>query len=336
MKHYSFPHIGSFSQAVKSMQRHYRYIGKNDDGYPLYDELKELPTVKFIGTTKLHGTNTSIVVDVKSKEIYVQSRKRIITPGDDNYGFAQFASNLTFDELMANIPWMVRGADKFVIYGEWVGKGIQSKVAVTQLDKAWFVFAVRGINEGWDHSIWTDDVVSVPEKRVFFMPWYGEREVYVNLNDPARSEDELNNLMKQVEESCPVAKEFGVDGHGEGMVWHPDWTEKRYDYAFKVKGEKHSGGGEKKARAVQPLSAGEIAFVKETVTEERFDQGLDYLRETGDREVSVKRTGEFLSWLVNDILREESERLGNLNVSKIKKELGKAARVKFIDHVNKI
>jgi hypothetical protein len=42
------------------------------------------------------------------------------------------------------------------------------------------------------------------------------------------------------------------------------------------------------------------------VTENRLNQGLDYLRET-QQEVSVENTGTFLRWLYNDCVKEEAD-----------------------------
>jgi len=40
-----------------------------------------------IVTEKIDGTNSAIVID-EVGDVYAQSRNRLITPGDDNYGFA--------------------------------------------------------------------------------------------------------------------------------------------------------------------------------------------------------------------------------------------------------
>jgi len=66
-------------------------------------------------TEKIDGTNACIIIQ-DGKVVGVQSRKRLITPDDDNYGFA---------------GWVERNEDELESlgdgyhYGEWAGLGIQ-------------------------------------------------------------------------------------------------------------------------------------------------------------------------------------------------------------------
>lgn len=66
-------------------------------------------------TEKLDGTNACIIIS-DNEIIGVQSRKRLITPEDDNYGFAQWVSENKDDIL---------GLGEGYHYGEWAGLGIQ-------------------------------------------------------------------------------------------------------------------------------------------------------------------------------------------------------------------
>lgn len=71
-------------------------------------------------TEKLNGTNACVVVDDEGfagTAVYAQSRKRIIVPGDDNFGFAGWVA--TNRDLLADTLGFGRH------YGEWVGPGIQ-------------------------------------------------------------------------------------------------------------------------------------------------------------------------------------------------------------------
>lgn len=66
-------------------------------------------------TEKMDGTNACIII--KDGEILgVQSRKRLITPEDDNYGFAQWVDDNKDD--------LINLGDGYH-YGEWAGIGIQ-------------------------------------------------------------------------------------------------------------------------------------------------------------------------------------------------------------------
>lgn len=67
-----------------------------------------------IVTEKIDGTNACVVVE--GYRAYAQSRKRIITPTDDNYGFAAWVAEHE-DELL--------GLGDGYHFGEWYGAGIQ-------------------------------------------------------------------------------------------------------------------------------------------------------------------------------------------------------------------
>lgn len=88
-------------------------------------------------TEKLDGTNAAIGIVRLTPEsnvlnyaghaiveyagstyaVYAQSRKRLITPGDDNYGFARW--------VYANASALVGQLGEGLHFGEWWGKGIQ-------------------------------------------------------------------------------------------------------------------------------------------------------------------------------------------------------------------
>lgn len=66
-------------------------------------------------TEKIDGTNACIVI--WDGVVSAQSRKRIITPGDDNFGFAKWV----YDNAGALLDTLGYGYH----YGEWFGEGIQ-------------------------------------------------------------------------------------------------------------------------------------------------------------------------------------------------------------------
>ena len=67
-------------------------------------------------TEKLDGTNACIVVDEATGEVGAQSRRRLITPTDDNFGFASWVEANKHNLLLLG------GGHH---YSEWVGEGIQ-------------------------------------------------------------------------------------------------------------------------------------------------------------------------------------------------------------------
>ena len=65
---------------------------------------------------KIDGTNACIVI-TEDGDIYAQSRTRIITPTEDNYGFATWVEE--------NKETLIRDLGVGRNFGEWWGRGIQ-------------------------------------------------------------------------------------------------------------------------------------------------------------------------------------------------------------------
>lgn len=66
-------------------------------------------------TEKIDGTNACIIVNEQG--VFAQSRTRIITPDDDNYGFARW--------VQENAEQLKLDLGEGYHFGEWWGKGIQ-------------------------------------------------------------------------------------------------------------------------------------------------------------------------------------------------------------------
>ena len=75
-----------------------------------------------IVTEKIDGTNAAVVVSEDGSDVYAQSRTRIVTPGDDNFGFGAWVEAHR-DELAALGPGYH--------FGEWWGRGIQRNYSQT-------------------------------------------------------------------------------------------------------------------------------------------------------------------------------------------------------------
>ena len=67
-------------------------------------------------TEKIDGTNACIIIDDNSIVVGCQSRSRLITPSDDNFGFAAWV-----DAHSSELGALGPGHH----YGEWAGEGIQ-------------------------------------------------------------------------------------------------------------------------------------------------------------------------------------------------------------------
>lgn len=82
-------------------------------------------------TEKIDGTNAAVII-TESGEVGAQSRNRLITPENDNYGFASWVFEHAND--LANIL----GPGHH--YGEWWGSGIQRGYWLTNGDKRFSLF----------------------------------------------------------------------------------------------------------------------------------------------------------------------------------------------------
>jgi hypothetical protein len=85
-------------------------------------------------TEKIDGTNAAIVIQQTDDEvsIYAQSRKRVITPDDDNFGFAAWVFE-NFDALVSILGPGIH-------FGEWWGSGIQRGYGLSKGEKRFSLF----------------------------------------------------------------------------------------------------------------------------------------------------------------------------------------------------
>lgn len=73
-------------------------------------------------TEKIDGTNAQIIID-EDGHVFAGSRSRLITPKDDNFGFAAWVDK-NADDLRKLGPGRH--------YGEWWGAGIQRRYGLTE------------------------------------------------------------------------------------------------------------------------------------------------------------------------------------------------------------
>ena len=72
MRMVKFPSIEQYNTTVKNLRMHFQYDGKDEDGKAIYNTSKELPTIRFYGTVKLHGClyeNSIVTTEHGSKAI---------------------------------------------------------------------------------------------------------------------------------------------------------------------------------------------------------------------------------------------------------------------------
>ena len=319
VKHLSFPSIEQYRNVIRNIKDFTRYKGKDENGDNIFDPSIQLPKLKYRGTIKLHGTNSGIVFYFQTDEVYVsfQSRENIITPLKDNAGFASrhypiFSVEENIEALFNAAGIEPKNGDVIEVFGEWIGKGIQKTVAISQLDKMFVIFAVK-VNDVWLNR----DIVAkfkLPElniHNIYDAPTY---TIEIDFEHPELAQNAMIDITIDVETSCPFAKLFGVEGIGEGVVWGPDDSnDPKYNsskFWMKIKGEKHAV--KSKVTTLAPIDVEKVnnvaEFVNLVVTTPRLEQGLDKMREN-NIVFERKNIGYFLKWVADDVFKEEMDTL---------------------------
>jgi hypothetical protein len=290
-----FTSIGQFRNVVKTITNYYNKI----------QSPHKIPTLTFVGTVKLHGTNAG--VRRYHGKIQPQSKENILSVDSDNYGFARFISeipevviNNLFDSISNNPD------DDITLYGEWCGKGIQDTVAICGIDKHWVLFAAR-VNgtfvDFYDHMDTYNHTVRI--YNIWEIPYY---KVVVDFKNPELASEHFERLTMEVEEECPWGRKFDISGVGEGIVW--TCVERPHDSElfFKTKGAKHSKSKVKKVASVNIERVNSInALVDLVLTNGRLEQGMDILVNQMKLEVDTANMGVYMKWIATDIEKEESD-----------------------------
>lgn len=333
----AFPSIEQFRHVIQKVKNSTRYVGKDEETQkPIYDYNKELPTIEFIGTTKIHGTNFCIGFNPVDNEFWFQSRNNIITPIKDNLGSARFAYDRLdcFKDIVNKIE--NPNNENIWIYGEFAGKGIQDGVSVSEVDKFFTIFKIK-VGNIWLSNDFINSLDNYTEYRIYNCFMFGHKTIQIDFNKPELSQNKLIEMTLEIEQECPVGKAFGVSGIGEGLVFSAIGSEyNSSEYWFKSKGEKHSVTKVKKLVEVDVEKIENISkFVESVLTENRMIQGFQYLIEN-NKELSEKSTGDFIRWCHNDIVKEETDRMIVSNITE--KDLGKyvptIARKWFFNKLN--
>lgn len=316
-----FPSIDQFRNVIRELKINHDYQGKDENGEPLYPHSEPYPTILFEGTVKLHGTNAGIVK--YPDKIEFQSRERVLTLAQDNAGFMLSLSSKNIDKLFEGIEFKNYAA----IYGEWCGQGIQSGVALSQLPKMFVIFGVKV------DDVWISYFKSIPEENIFNIQDFPKFQIEVDFNNPELVQNKLIELTENVEKECPVGKHFGVSGIGEGIVWTSFYKDKVY--RFKTKGEKHSSSKVKTLASVNVDELNSInEFVDYSLTDSRLNQGISVLKEQG-LPINQSSTGEFLRWIIGDIVKEESDTIisNQIDMKKANPAISKEARLWYFNNL---
>ena len=281
MNFYPFPKIPSFSTLIYEIKKE---CEKKE---------KTLPVLDFKGTVKLHGTNGGIIWNKESNTIQVQSKNINLTQNKtDNCGFKAFILEHE-SELKKMFNRNFSEYSDIVMYGEFCGGNVQKGVALSQLDKQFVIFSIKNLKTGY---LKISDTVDYYFKTIYSIPVYS---ITIDFNKPEESLNKLHYFTNKVESECPWAKQFGVSGTGEGIVWT---SKKDSDYySFKTKGSKHQVTQNRSTIPIDPILLEQRQFIKNSFTENRIQQGISYIKEIN----SDNFKKDFNLFMIKDILTEE-------------------------------
>lgn len=329
-----YPSTGQFRNAIHNLRTALTFEGLDSQGQAIYNQVKDLPIIELIGTVKVHGTNGSLVM-FEDQSIYCQSKERALAFGCDNAGFWEAMQAVDKVKLFQDVKdtyQRLNGKEieyPVIITGEWAGKGIQKGVAVSDVAKFFMVFGIK-VADKWQPS---EDYTHIksPEDRIFNAFDFETYHIKLDLNSPQYIQNELIRITEQVEQECPVGKQLGSLGIGEGVVWKPakEFSDNS-GYWFKVKGEKHSSSKVKKLASVDAEKLSSVKeFIDYAVTESRLEQGAT---EVG---LDITKVGAFIGWMNKDIYKEEADtlRASGLEMKDVGKAIADKSR-KF--YLNKI
>ena len=361
---YKFHSTQQFRNVVKNIKQSVQYKGYDDIKQEvILDKNALAPTLTYVGTVKLHGTNASIVkeedgtISLHSKNNllgYVQNGQFELLSDNAEFAQSMFRCFEEVLEVISKSEELVKGLNAEVKYplkisGEWCGQGVQKGVGISYLDKkSFFIFGIKSgdtcqeSKTGWIpvvdiQGITTQDshnsgIYSITDFPVFVLD--------IDFQNPELSQNKLGDITKQVEECCPISEALQLkdsEGNpqrlGEGVVWTPMSEDYAWDSGnfFKVKGEKHSVSKVKTLAAVDPEKIESIQkFVEYAVTDNRLEQGL---QEVGLDQSTI---GQYIGWVNRDINKEEGDVLeaNNLTMKDVGKKISDKARVFYLDKLN--
>ncbi|NCU32607.1 MAG: hypothetical protein EOM23_06705, partial [Candidatus Moranbacteria bacterium] len=193
------PSIEQFRQIVKKVRMKSEFQRLDENGEPIYIKKNKYPVVKAIGTVKVHGTNASIAYNPK-KGMWCQSKNNVITPEKDNAGFAAFVKERQdfFEDIMGSLQSMFCYMDDTItLFGEFAGKGVQKGVAISEIDKSFFIFGAR-LTDAAGNSVWVKDVYfktlfkksDIEPHNVYVLHTIKTYEVEIDFNAPEKANNE--------------------------------------------------------------------------------------------------------------------------------------------------
>lgn len=334
------PSIEQFRNIVHNVNHASEFAGVDGDGNVIYDKSAKKPTLTFIGTCKVHGTNSAACYNTVDG-LWAQSKESIITSTSDNMGYAFFveSNEKVFIKLMQEVAAKENidlSTNTISIYGEWAGGNIQKGVAVCNLPKTLFIFGVKiSPFEDGSKAYWVDHTyLKSEENRIYNISDFPTFSITVDFNYPQLIQNDIVEMVNAVEAECPVGKQFGFSGIGEGIVFSTTYKDTRY--TFKAKGSLHAGKSKTiTLKKVDDEKIQKIIDVAEQVTPTwRLAQMLEQTFNINDGgTLDRSKLGDYIRLVINDIIKEDIDILkdASLEPKDVSKYISDISRKYFFE-----
>lgn len=367
MKFLKYPSIDQFRSYLKNLNYWKDILALQPE-----ESRHQLDKITLHGTVKIHGTNACIAYDVKKDKLFFQSRNNIIAVWNDNAGFAQYATDNEnfYKNAIKEIISIYQDEccepcelDNVYIYGEWAGQGIQKGIALSGVERFFSPFQVAFVKNDvivncldfgtgfYEYENKIKEILFNKEARCFPVTVFPTYKVELDLDNVSDAQQQIVDLTLKIEDECPVGKYFGVNGIGEGIVFtsinlirlypieenhiqlHKPLESKFLHLNFKSKGMLHSVS---KIKTIAPVDVEKIRkeqeFIEYAITENRLNQGLEYLKEN-HLELDTKNIGTFIKWIIGDVMKEEVDtiRENGLSEKGISKLIGNKTKKWFFN-----
>ncbi|UPX17534.1 uncharacterized protein EKO05_0007883 [Ascochyta rabiei] len=208
-------HISTVAKALKELRHNPDHL----------DEDVTLEPIPIVGSVKLHGTHTDILVYSDEKIILqLKNGSNITTTNDDQSIVAAMADKMDaildirnkylacWRKLNSNTPLNPR--HPILITGEWIGTNTQKDVGISYLSRRFVIVSVN-INNSWIPDTHYPCIES-PSASIFNVTHGGTFHATMYSDDIARTLSEVEPQAGAVATSCPFSAYFGVHGGGEG------------------------------------------------------------------------------------------------------------------------
>ena len=340
--------IEQFRNIVRNVKHTAQYQGIDSNGDSIMDRDAELPVITAVGTEKIHGTNAAVCFN-SQEGFWVQSRKNIITPEKDNAGcaFVAMQNKDKWMDIIHNLAneWNIDLYENIItVYFEWCGGNIQKNACVSGLDKIAIIFKHFKVSplddESEEKSVWYETNIlpnnqpvawlNAPESNIYNIMNFPSVSVEIDFNRPDIAQNKMVELVEEVEKKSGVAHTFDKpENIGEGWVFTFEYKDNLFK--FKVKGEKHSASKVKKIKKVDSeKEQKKIDFANYATPAWRLEQAWQEVFgiENEKMEPTIKEMGNFLRFVHKDIIKEESDVLGEkgLETKKVNSTVSKIAR----------